>query len=48
MGLSTARRRKPPEKDRQADRAMVVTIVTAIVRAAGQVLQAWIKRGGRL
>lgn len=48
MPLSTARRREPPEKNRQADRAMVVTIVTAIIRTAGQVLQVWIKRGGRL
>jgi hypothetical protein len=48
MPLSTGRRRKPPEKDRQADRAMVVTIVTVIIRTVGQVLQVWIKRGGRL
>jgi hypothetical protein len=48
MPSSTMRRRKPPGKDRQAVRAMVVTVVTVIIRTAGQVLQAWIKRGGRL
>jgi hypothetical protein len=44
--LSTASRRKQPGKDQQADRTLIVTIVTVIVRVAGQVLQVWIKRGG--
>lgn len=48
MPRSAKRRHKPPGKDRQADRAMIVTIVTAVIRAAAQVLQDWIKRGGRL
>jgi hypothetical protein len=47
MPLSARRRRKPPDKDRQADRAMIVTIVTVVIRAVTQVLQDWIQRGGR-
>ena len=48
MSLSTVSRRKRPGKDRQADRALIVTVVTVIIRAAGQVLQVWIKGGGHL
>jgi len=42
----SAASRHKPGKDRQADRTLIVTIVTVVIRAAGQVLQVWIKRGG--
>jgi hypothetical protein len=48
MTLRTTRRRKPSRKGRQALLGMAVTIVTVIIQTAGQVLQDWIKRGGRL
>jgi hypothetical protein len=33
---------------RQADRRVIVAIVVVIIRTAGQVVKAWIERGGHL
>jgi hypothetical protein len=42
------RRRKPLRTARQADRKLIVALVTVLIRVAGQVVQTWIDRGGRL
>jgi hypothetical protein len=47
MPLGTGRP-APPRGNRQADRALIATVVTVTIKTIGQILQVWIKGGGRV
>jgi hypothetical protein len=48
MRRTEQRRLTPSGKDRRTDRAMIVTVVTEVIRTTGQVIVWWIRKGGRI